>query len=66
MHIANVGRAVITELANSNLPAWLRKVDVAANLLSHLFTSGEKSMTLGLVRLKGSPRYVKVVSLFHN
>jgi hypothetical protein len=44
----------------------LRKVDVATNLLSNLFTRGEKSMTLGLVRLKGSPRYVKASFPFHN
>lgn len=54
----NVGNAENTELVNCNLPAWLRNVEVAANLLSHVLTSGEKSMTLGLVRLKGSPKYV--------
>jgi hypothetical protein len=61
-----VGNAEKTEFVNSNLPAWLRKVDVATNLLSNLFTRGEKSMTLGLVRLKGSPRYVKASFPFHN
>lgn len=44
--IANVRRAVVTEFAISSLPAWLRKQDVAISLLSHLVTSGEKSMTL--------------------
>lgn len=51
-----VGKAEKTEFVSWSLPAWLRKVEVAANLLSHLLTRGEKSMTLGLVRLKGSPK----------
>ena len=28
------------------------------NLLSHLLTMGKKSITLGLVSLRGSPKYV--------
>jgi hypothetical protein len=51
-----VGKAKKTEFVSWSLPAWLRKVEVAANLLSHLLTRGEKSMTLDLVRLKGSPK----------
>jgi len=57
--IQKVGKAQKTELVNSSLPAWLRKVDVAASLLSHLLTSGEKSMTLGFVNPNGNPKYVK-------
>jgi hypothetical protein len=44
---AKVGRAVITELAICNLPAWLRKLKVATSLLSYLVTRGEKSMAFG-------------------
>ena len=54
-----VGKAEKTELVNSSLLAWLRKIDVAASLLSHLLTRGEKSMTLGFVNPRGRPRYVK-------
>jgi len=53
-----VGSAESTEFVISIRPAWLRKVEVAASLLSHLVTKGEKSMIFGLVRLKGRPRYV--------
>jgi len=52
----NVGKAENTEFVNFSLPAWFRKDDVAANLLSHLFTRGEKSITLGFVKLRGNPR----------
>lgn len=34
-------------------------MDVLTSLLSHLVTKGKKSSTLGLVRPRGSPRYVK-------
>jgi hypothetical protein len=36
----NVGKAENIELVNSGLPAWLRKVEVVASLLSHLLTRG--------------------------
>ena len=52
----NVGKAKNIEFVNSSLPAWFRKDEVAANLLSHLFTRGEKSITLGFVKLRGNPR----------
>jgi hypothetical protein len=54
--IQKVGKAEKTEFVNCSLPAWLRKVEVAANLLSHLFTNEEKSITFGLVKLSGRPR----------
>lgn len=54
-----VGMAVRIEFVTSNLPACVRKTEVVANLFSHLLTSGEKSMTLGFVRLRGRPRLVK-------
>jgi hypothetical protein len=44
------------EFVTSNLPAWFKKAEVAANLLSHLFTSGENSITLGFVKLSGNPK----------
>lgn len=44
------------EFVTSSLPAWFRKAEVAASLLSHLLTRGEKSITLGFVRLRGSPK----------
>jgi uncharacterized protein YhfF len=56
VHMAKVGRALKTEFTNSNLPAWLRKAEVLTNLLSHLVTMGQKSATVGLVKLRGSPR----------
>jgi hypothetical protein len=51
-----VGKAENTELVNSSLPAWFKKVEVATNLLSHLLTSGEKSMILGFVKPRGKSR----------
>jgi len=50
---AKVGSVVMTELAICNLPARLRKLEVATSLLSHLLTRGEKSMNFGFVRLRG-------------
>jgi len=40
VHIVKVGKAVNTAFVNSNLPAWLRKLGILLNLLSHLETSG--------------------------
>jgi len=54
-----VGSEEKTELTICNLPAWDRKREVLINLLSHLLTRGMKSSTLGLVKPKGSPKYVK-------
>jgi hypothetical protein len=54
VHIANVGRAVKTALVSSNLPASERKKEKATSLLSHLETKGQKSATVGLVRLRDS------------
>jgi hypothetical protein len=54
-----VAKAENTELVNWSLPAWFKKVEVAANLLSHLLTRGEKLMTFGFVKPRGNPRYVK-------
>jgi hypothetical protein len=51
-----VGRAEKIEFVTSNLPAWFKKTEVAANLLSHLLTRGVKSTTLGFVRFKGKPK----------
>jgi hypothetical protein len=56
MLMQKVGKSENTELVNYSVLAWLRKSEVATNLLSHLLTRGEKSMTLGLVKLKGSPK----------
>ena len=42
MLIQKVGKAEKTELVNSSLLAWFRKVELATNLLSHLLTKGEK------------------------
>ena len=56
MLIQKVGKAEKTELVNSSLLAWFRKVEVATYLLSHLLTKGEKSITFGFVRPRGKPR----------
>lgn len=53
-----MGREVNTELVNSNLPAWLRKVDVMISLLSHRDTSGVKSSAFVFVNPSGKPKYV--------
>ena len=42
----NVGIAVRIELVTSSLPAWFKKMDVAANLLSHLLTRGRNQLPL--------------------
>lgn len=60
MLIQKVGRAEKIELVSSSLPACFRNAEVAASLLSHLLTRGEKSITLGFVRLRGNPRYGKL------
>ena len=54
-----VGRAVRTAFVNSSFPAWDKKEEVQASLLSHLFTRGRKSSTFGLVWPRGNPRQVK-------
>ena len=51
-----VGKAEKIEFVTSSLPAWLKKIEVVANLLSHLLTKGEKSITFGFARLNGNPR----------
>jgi hypothetical protein len=56
VHIAKVGKALKTALKSSILPASLKKLEVLTNLLSHLFTRGQKSATVGLYRLRVSPR----------
>lgn len=56
MLIQKVGKAMKIEFVTSSLPAWLRNMEVAAGLLSHLLTRGEKSITFGFVRLRGSRR----------
>ena len=56
MHIAKVGRAVKTALVSSNLPASVRKEEKATSLLSHFETKGQKFATVGLARLRGSPK----------
>jgi len=44
----NVGKAKNIEFVNSSLPAWFRKDEVAANLLSHLFTRGRNQLLWAL------------------
>jgi uncharacterized protein YhfF len=54
--MAKVGKAVRTTFVRSNLPASLKKEEKATNLLSHLVARGQKSATVGLVKLKGRPK----------
>jgi hypothetical protein len=54
--IKNMGKAVKIELVTSNRLAWESKVEVHVSLLSHLLTSGRKSITFGFVRPRGKPR----------
>jgi len=54
--MAKVGKAVRTTFVSSNLPASLKKEEKATNLLSHLVVRGQKSATVGLVKLKGRPK----------
>jgi hypothetical protein len=54
--IPKVGKAEKIEFVTSSLPAWFKKAKVAANLFSHLFTSGENSIPLGFVKLSGNPK----------
>ena len=44
--IQNVGKAEKIEFVNCSLSAWLRKIEVATNLLSHLFTKGRSQSPL--------------------
>ena len=48
-----------TALVSSSLPTSLRKDEKATSLLSHFETTGQKSVTVGLVRPIGRPKYVK-------
>jgi len=54
-----VGKALRTTFVICNLPAWLKRDETITNLLSYLDTRGQKSATVGFVRLRGKPRYVK-------
>jgi len=56
VHMWKVGRAESTAFVSSSFLAWERKVEVQANLLSHLETRGRKSSILGLVIPRGRPR----------
>jgi hypothetical protein len=56
LHMAKVGKAVRIAFVSSNLPASLKKEEKATNLLSHLVARGQKSATVGLVKLKGRPK----------
>jgi len=57
--IAKIGSALKTAFTNSNLPASLKKTAVLTNLLSQQVTKGQKSATVGLLILRGRPKYVK-------
>jgi hypothetical protein len=55
-HIAYVGREDKTELTSCNLPAWVRRDEIAIRCLSALSIKGAKCSIFGFVLPIGRPR----------
>ena len=56
--VKKVGSDEKTTFVSCRLPAWERKVETLTRCLSQRLTRDGNSSTLGLVRPRGSPRYV--------
>ena len=54
--MAKVSKAENTAFVNCNLPDWFKKDEMLDRRLSQRLTRGQKSATVGLVKLKGNPR----------